>query len=731
MPANQTLQKRLFILTTTLGVSLVVIMSVIFVSVEFTHLRRQMTEHTEFVAGLLGAEIGTVPAAEVTAHAKRLMTALDDYPLIDLACVYDSNDRLIATHEQHAAGGCAPSPERAEGVEGILLNKLIVVNEQRRGSLQVHSSRRTIYRDMGDLLLPLALIITGLVIIVVVTGRHFALLLVNPIIELTSNAKRLDPGAPTFESVDTELREVAELSESFKRVVENLDSARHSAEGEVVQRRAAEDAERASRELLRHIVDLVPYLIFAVHRNGTILFANQAVADLYEEPLSCLLEPGFKDSFRSAETDQLLFAPFSTTRGPDEVWFTDSVGESRRFLVRWVPYIGDDSALVIGADVTEEHRLQLQLQFSQRLEVIGTLAGGIAHDFNNLLTPILGYTSMLLDSDLPEEVIRKLQAVEAAAERARDVVLQILTFSRQQKSPQEKVPTDVATVVEEAADLMRATIPSTVQIRIKEQPVGQVRADPNQIHQVVVNLVTNARQAISGPAGLVDIRVFPVRPDSLLIPPHLAAINYVCIEIEDNGIGIESDVISHIFEPFFTTKDVGEGSGLGLSVVHGIVTGHGGDITVESREGEGSVFRVLLPRADSDGISPEVSDGGVVMLVDDEDSVLRVTSELLSSQGYDVTTFNDPTRAINELGGNPKKYEVLVTDHNMPEMTGAQLAAAARQIRPDIPIILITGFASAAASELEGIDHTLMKPVSGRELSLVIQSSLATRRPAA
>jgi two-component system cell cycle sensor histidine kinase/response regulator CckA len=399
--------------------------------------------------------------------------------------------------------------------------------------------------------------------------------------------------------------------------------------------------------------------------------------------------------------------------------------------VRWVRYIGEDTALVIGVDVTEEHRLQLQLQFSQRLEVIGTLAGGIAHDFNILLTPILGYTSMLLETDLPADVLSKLRAVEAAANRARDVVLQILTFSRQQQTPITRGLMDVTTVVVEATDLLRASIPSTIQFRVSAEPMGQVRGDPNQLHQVIVNLCTNAAQAISGPAGIVEIRAFQITSDHPLIPVSLNEAAYACIEIRDDGSGISPEVINHIFEPFFTTKDVGEGSGLGLSVVHGIATAHDGDITVESREGEGSVFRVFLPIDQPQQDEQDHAVRGFVMLVDDEDSLLRVTNELLTNQGYEVTTFNHPNSALQELRNNPNQFDVLITDHNMPDMTGAELATAARRLRPDIPIILITGFESAAASDLEAIDHKLMKPISGRELAMVIQSSLATRRPAA
>ena len=272
---------------------------------------------------------------------------------------------------------------------------------------------------------------------------------------------------------------------------------------------------------------------------------------------------------------------------------------------------------------------------------------------------------------------------------------------------------------------MQASIPSSVQIEEDIQPVGKVVVDPNQLHQVIVNLCTNAAQAISGSAGLITVSLCQIEPDSPLIPPHAPPAPFAGIEVSDNGRGMSRDVIGHIFEPFFTTKNVGEGSGLGLSVVHGIVTAHGGEITVESEEGRGSTFRVLLPLAEQAGI--RASRGVRILLVDDEQSVLRVTRELLTSQGFDVESFTDPQSALQQFQMDPSNFDVLVTDHNMPGMTGADLSRSIRVIRPELPIILITGFASSSVDELEGIDHKIMKPVSGRELSMVIQQCLATR----
>ncbi|MCB1684856.1 MAG: response regulator, partial [Pseudomonadales bacterium] len=350
---------------------------------------------------------------------------------------------------------------------------------------------------------------------------------------------------------------------------------------------------------------------------------------------------------------------------------------------------------------------------------------GIAHDFNNLLTPILGYTSMLMETSLPADVHDKLRAMENAASRARDVVQQILTFSRQQQAIPVRTPIDISQVITEAVSLMQASIPSSVRIVKELEETGAVVVDPNQLHQVVVNLCTNAAQAIDAASGLITVRLYQIEPGSPLIPAHIAPAAFACIEVTDSGRGMSREVIGHIFEPFFTTKKVGEGSGLGLSVVHGIVTTYGGEITVESEERRGTTFRVLLPLA----LQPvDAAVRGVrVLLVDDEQAVLRVTGELLTTQGFEVESFTNPRMALEAFSRAPAEFDVLLTDHNMPEMTGSELARQIRAVRPDLPIILITGFASSSEDELGGIDHKIMKPVSGRELSMVIQQSLALR----
>ncbi len=720
MPRQHSLQRRLFAFTSAIGIGVTIVMSLIMMTAELRHDRAELKHLLSDTVRALGS-----------AAARESLDELVDHPLVRFVCVYDSAGQLAA--ERVELGARCPVVVQ-EDTEGILTTSLYQAGEllgELPGVLQTHWHAGNAMGYWLQLAWPVVLAILVLLGVVLLASRSLARHLTRPIRQLTKSASEFDPQAPGFHLEESGLDEVDSLGGAFARVVASLTNANQSTAGALAQQRAAQTAERETRELLTQIVDLAPILIFAVNKHGQVLFANKAVAELYDTRLEELMEPEFRAKHAS-ETDRLICAPFTTSKDPEEVWHTQpKSGETRRFLVFRVPYLSDEATLVIGTDITKEHRLQLQLQFSQRLEVIGTLAGGIAHDFNNLLTPILGYTSMLIDSDLPDDVRQKLRAVQTAGERARDVVHQILTFSRQQRTEPSRELLDPVDVVADATQLMRASIPPDITLTEQRTFVGKVRADPSQLHQVIVNLCTNAAQAIQGSHGHITIEVSKLGPSSPLIPPHLPAGEYACIAVTDNGRGMSEDVMNHVFEPFFTTKEVGEGSGLGLSVVHGIVVAHQGDITVESVEGQGATFRVLLPlAADAVSVDPDAVPHSV-LLVDDDQSVLRMTSELLRHYGYRVSAMHDPREALDALRSDPDAFDVLITDHNMPELTGAELATAVRSLRADIPIILITGFASVAAKDLEGIDHKLMKPVSGRELTLVIQTSLSGRRSAA
>ncbi len=715
----RTLQRRWFLLAAGLGTLSVLLISVAFLFGELDRRSRQLDQQATALSSLLAS--AALRADHDAVAAALAVGSLD--PLVVAACAYDGAGVVVASHRVQTRAGCTAL------AEDPTLRAHAATSDRAGISVELYRPASAVLPLLKEHSATTALIFASTLTLLLFAAWKLGGHAVAPLRRLGERMDRLDLEAPEAIAAQEDPSEVGDLAVRFDRAVTRLVGSRSDVRAEVSQRRAAQQAERSARELLREIIDLLPCLVFARRGDSELLFANRAVADAYGTTLDELLLGSFAASYEGTRPDGLLFSGTDVASSAEEVWFTTPGGEARRFLVSSVPYLDDEATLVIGVDVTREHSLQLQLQFSQRLEVIGTLAGGIAHDFNNLLTPILGYTSLLRASDLPADAKDKLDAVQAAADRARLLVQQILTFSRQQEPIAERRVQAIDESLEEALQLLRASVPADIHMTTRLEASTPVAIDAGQLHQVIVNLCTNAAQAISGPDGQIDVRLSEIAAGDARIPPHLDKLPHACIEVEDNGSGMAREVINHVFEPFFTTKGVGEGSGLGLSIVHGIVTSHDGDISVESQPGRGSVFRVLLPAAREDAPSDESATR--VMLVDDEPAVLRVTHELLSTQGYAVETHTDPRAAWRALMAAPGAFDVLVTDHNMPQMSGAELARKVRRLRPNIPIVLITGFASPEPEELEGIDHKVMKPISGRELAIVIEQTLAARNHAA
>jgi PAS domain S-box-containing protein len=386
----------------------------------------------------------------------------------------------------------------------------------------------------------------------------------------------------------------------------------------------------------------------------------------------------------------------------------------------------------------EKNKLEMQLRHSQKMETIGTLAGGIAHDFNNMLSPILGYADIIAQSADDETTTREaVEHVIAAAHRARDLVRQILTFSRQVEN--ELKPVQLQPLIKEALDLIRASLPSSVSIHPQlEHSTRLVMADPTQIHQIILNLCTNAYHALENASGSIEVVLSNVTVDESLQfrHPRLKIGPYVRLTVSDGGCGIEEANLERIFEPFFTTKRVGEGTGMGLAVTHGIVQKHGGEIVVESVRGQGSSFHVYLPasanqiHADSRG-NPLAFGTERVLVVDDEPMVAGITHRLLERMGYTVTTVNNPLDALNLFRSAPQAFDAVLTDQTMPQLPGHQLAQELSRIRADIPIVLLTGYSQVVTdSNLKsyGISELVMKPASASDLSHALRRALDSIR---
>ncbi len=404
-------------------------------------------------------------------------------------------------------------------------------------------------------------------------------------------------------------------------------------------------------------------------------------------------------------------------------------------FARVIRISGESFILTIFLDMTEQKQLQAQLQHVQKMESIGTLAGGIAHDFNNILFSVFGYTELALDdTERGTPLHDKLQQVLIAAHRAKGLVKQILTFSRQ--ADQELKPLKVQRVVREALKLIRSSFPSTIEINQNiSNTCGFVMADATQIHQVAMNLLTNAYHAMENEGGKLDVSLKEVDLDAEdLKDPAMIPGLYVCLTVADTGAGIDESVIDKIFDPYFTTKEKERGTGLGLAMVHGIVKSYGGNIRVYSEPGKGTAFHVYLPAIQTQAetketrvISPVEGGKERILLVDDEEQIVRMSQQMLERLGYHVTARTSSIETLEAFRAAPDKFDLVITDMTMPNMTGVHLAKKLIEIRPDIPVIICTGFSekiSADKAKAMGIRGYVMKPVVRSELAKKIREVL-------
>ena len=427
----------------------------------------------------------------------------------------------------------------------------------------------------------------------------------------------------------------------------------------------------------------------------------------------------------------------------------------RTFSVACSPITGDGAIIgyILSAkDISHQRNLERRLIHAHKLEAIATLAGGIAHDFNNILGAILGNADLLLfrlpprePGDKPPlgppitfvEVEEHVQAIKRAGTRAKDLVAQILAFSRQSIGQRRNIL--LTPVVKEACRLLRASIPATIDFHLTTgDEIGMIHADPAQIQQVLMNLCTNAVQAIGDRAGEIEVSLREVETGAAekLRYHDLQPGRYVVLAVRDTGRGIPEEMLERIFDPFFTTREVGEGSGMGLAVLHGIIVSHDGVIDVTSEPGRGSVFTVFLPRVQGpegggeDQMSAMPRGTETILFVDDEEDIVHMRTRMLSYLGYRVLPATGPEQAMSLFADNRGHIDLLITDHTMPRQTGLQLAAAISAQQPDLPIILCSGYSEAVSpeeAEQAGVRRFLAKPVDMRMLAIAIRELLPER----
>ncbi|MGD9212663.1 MAG: ATP-binding protein, partial [Desulfobacteraceae bacterium] len=383
--------------------------------------------------------------------------------------------------------------------------------------------------------------------------------------------------------------------------------------------------------------------------------------------------------------------------------------------------------------------LESRMRQAQKLDALGTLAGGIAHDFNNVLGAMIGYTELIRDTP-PIKDYRTIQNIEEilkAGSRAKKLIRQILTFSRQDE--QEAVPVKIDILVKEVAKLIRATLPATIKIRRNIRCSSIVMADPTQIHQVIMNLCTNASHAMQKTGGEMEISLTEVEIDDdfAAMYPSLSAGTHIRLAVSDTGCGIAKEIQDRIFEPFFTTKKPGEGTGLGLSMVHGIIKNHNGAISLYTEPGKGATFSVYLPVTvcKEDCVPPldlsQLKGNERILYVDDEKQIAAMTHLKLTNLGYKVTSITDSAAAWDYFESNPDGVDMIITDMTMPNLTGIELAQLTLSVRPDLPVILCTGFSNTIdekqALEL-GIAAFLNKPIFTHKIATIIRKILDERK---
>ncbi len=525
---------------------------------------------------------------------------------------------------------------------------------------------------------------------------------------------------------------------------------------DITQHKKAEAALKESEERFRKFFEQHSALMMIIDpETGDISDVNNASADFYGWSREQLIDMNVKDinidkpedSIKRLEewknSDKRTFT-VTHRKADGSICDLEVFGEKIEVQDRWLAYL-------ILHDVTEKKRieeekklLESHIQKSQRMETIGTLAGGIAHDFNNILTPILGFAEMGMMKPQEEESSQEYFAeIMQAAERAKNIISQILAFSKAQAN--KPITVCVQSILDEALQLLRPSIPSTILIEKHIEPFCRnILADPSKIHQVIINLCTNAFQAMENRGGTLSIELAEVIADRnlLKILPELHEQPYIKLTISDTGCGMDKGTMEHIFEPFFTTKAVNKGTGLGLSVVHGIITEHKGVINVESIPGKGSSFHIFLPVIDQKIIGGETGENkkklvpicnASVLFVDDEQAILKTMTIIFKKLGYSIRALNSPKQALEIFRQSPGDFDLVITDLTMPEMTGIDLASEIHTYRPDIPVILMTGFGKDIdnVKELEkyGICQILKKPVKIETLVSSINNVLSNSLP--
>ncbi len=521
---------------------------------------------------------------------------------------------------------------------------------------------------------------------------------------------------------------------------------------DITEQKQTASALKESRDLFDSFMSHSPALAFIKDDDGRYVYTNLAYTHVFNEAPGYRIGKTDHDLWPEKVAQSLVANDRQVLEGKRILNTIETIevqGRAQYYMVSKFPLLKEGQPHFLGGiafDITDriqaeqtKQELELRLLQAQKMEAIGTLAGGIAHDFNNILSAIMGFTEMVLEDLTPDALpADNLTKVLEASERARDLVKQILTFSRQEEvAPQ---PVQPKIVIYEVLRLLRASLPTSIRIEERVGSSGVVMADPVQIHQLVMNLCANARDAMEKGEGTITIELEDEQLDTVFTQryPQLHPGAHVRLTVTDTGRGIPQDIADRVFDPFFTTKREDRGTGMGLAVVHGIVDRLGGVVTMESECGRGAAFTIYLPAVAGDSSEaplspPPTGQGGArILFVDDEPLQVDLAIQMLGRMGYRVTAFDRSEEALAAFCHRPDAFDLVITDMTMPEMTGDRLAREILAIRPDVPVILCTGYSEQISEEKAaalGLKGFAMKPLIMADLNTLIQEALDRSEP--
>ena len=731
-----TIRKKITIILMGTSIMAVLVACLTFYTLILNSYHRSYQNDLVSLSKVIGSNCQAALTFDIPEDAEKTLASLENRPSVISVTIHDNTGKLFAAYgrtlpESH--GSIAADSDN----KTMSLNQEITLDGNAIGSLSIKDDMGPILDFRKMAMTTLFIIITSVLALTFLLATRLRNLISDPISELAALSNRVSLNQ------DYSLRAVKQGSDEVGNLVDTFNNMLDQ-----IERRNLDLHE--SEQRFRLLVDQAVDAFFLQNSKGQIIDVNQQACNSLGYSREELIGMTVADIdaavdnklFKEKYWDRLLPGRSVTIEGIHQR--KDGVKFPVEVRLGLLDLDGKKIIMALARDITdrikserEKYRLETQLQQARKMESIGTLAGGIAHDFNNILSPIFGYVELTMMS-LPEgsEVTSYLDEVMKAAQRAKELVKQILTFSRQEA--QDKAPVQIEIITKEALKLLRASIPTTIEIRQDiASDCGPILANPTQIHQILMNLCTNAYHAMRETGGIlgVSLKTIEINDKDTIRNINLAPGSYLRLEVSDTGPGMEQEIITRIFEPYFTTKAKGEGTGMGLSVVHGIIKGHDGEITVYSEPGKGTTFHVYLPvTKDATAVAerketnaPLPTGREKILLVDDEKIIVKVVQLMLESLGYTVTAFTDPAMALEHFRENPAAFDLLLTDMTMPKMTGDQLIRQVIAIRPEFPIILCTGFSEIineeSAKEM-GVKEYLMKPVVMNELAPVIRTAL-------